>query len=301
MARLQWSRTNLEEKARDVRRDILTLLAHAGTGHSGGSLSCTDFGTALFFHYLNAKPHQPSWPDRDYWHFSIGHVTPVIYSLMAERGYFPLRDLLQFRQFNGHLQGHPSAHDTPGIEVSAGSLGQGLSICVGAAQASKMQQHPRRIWCIMGDGEQQEGSIWEAAMSAAHFNLGNLTGIIDVNRKQIDGDTEEILRIEPIADKYRAFGWEVLDIDGHDMGQIIEALEQSTTNDMQPTVILARTIMGKGVASMEDDHRWHGKPPTVEQADEALRAMGSNYAEWFDRLQRTDQPLRPLSEPALEG
>ncbi|MBD3166205.1 transketolase [bacterium] len=293
MARLQWSMERLAQKAADVRRDILTLLANAGTGHSGGSLSCTDFGTALFFHYLNVKPWQPSWPDRDYWHFSIGHVSPVIYSLMAERGYFPPADLLQFRQFEGHLQGHPSAHDTPGIEVSAGSLGQGLSVCVGAALASKMHNHPRRIWCIMGDGEQQEGSIWEAVMSASHFKLGNLTGIIDVNRKQIDGDTEEILRIEPLADKYRAFGWDVIDIDGHDMPAILEALQLSGENGERPTVILARTVMGKGVSFMEDDHRWHGRPPTREQAEEALRGLDSSYSVWLDRLGRATKPLRP--------
>jgi len=198
--RLQWPVEKLEAKALDIRRDIITLLCKSQTGHSGGPLSCADFGTALFFHEMNLDPKNPKWADRDFWHFSIGHVTPVIYSLMAERGYFPLKDLMKFRAFDGHAQGHPSAHDTPGIEVSAGSLGQGLSVCCGVAMAARIDKHPRRVYCVMGDGEQQEGQIWEAAMFAAHYRLDNLCAIIDFNHKQIDGDVESVMGIDPLAD-----------------------------------------------------------------------------------------------------
>lgn len=285
MSRLNYSLQELNRKALDIRRDIITMLANAQSGHSGGSLSCTDFSTALFFHELNLDPNIQRWPERDFWHFSIGHVTPVIYSLMAERGYFELRDLLKFRQIDGHLQGHPSAHDTPGIEVSAGSLGQGLSIAVGAALASRLDHHPRRCWCIMGDGEQQEGSIWEAVLSAAHYKLDYLTAIIDVNRKQIDGETEKVLNIEPLDTKYRAFGWHVIDIDGHDMEQILQAFEEAKSVHGQPSVILARTVMGKGVSLMEEREYWHGRPPTREQAEKALKELGTGWDEWYRYLE----------------
>ena len=265
--RLAWDADQLRAKALDVRRDIITLLAKSQTGHSGGPLSSTDFGTALFFHELNVDPSNPRWPERDLWHFSIGHVTPVIYSLMAERGYFPLRDLMKFRAFDGHLQGHPSAHDTPGIEVSSGSLGQGLSVASGMAVASRMDHHPRRVYCVMGDGEQQEGQIWEAAMFAGHYRLDNLCGIIDYNRKQIDGDVEQIMGIAPLADKWRAFA-------------------AARAHRGSPTVILAHTIMGKGISYMEDDYRWHGEPPKMEQAEAALKELGTTYAEWSDRLMK---------------
>ena len=284
--RLAWDIERLEAKALDVRRDIITLLAKSQTGHSGGPLSSTDFGTALFFHELNVDPGNPRWPERDLWHFSIGHVTPVIYSLMAERGYFPLRDLMKFRAFDGHAQGHPSAHDTPGIEVSSGSLGQGLSVCCGMAMAARMDQHPRRVYCVMGDGEQQEGQIWEAAMFAGHYKLDNLCGIIDYNRKQIDGDVEQIMGIAPLADKWRAFEWHVVECDGHDLPDILRAFAEARAHRGAPTVVLAHTVMGKGVSYMEDDYRWHGKPPKMEQAEAALKELGTSYAEWSDRLMK---------------
>lgn len=282
--RLMWSVADLTAKARDVRRDIVTLLAKSQTGHSGGPLSCADFGTVLFFHELNVDPRQPRWPERDVWHFSIGHVTPVIYSLMAERGYFPLRDLMKFRAFDGHAQGHPSAHDTPGIEVSAGSLGQGLSVSCGVALAAKMDRHPRRVYCVMGDGEQQEGQIWEAAMFAAHHRLDNLCAVIDYNRKQIDGDVEDVMGIKPLADKWRSFNWHVLECDGHDIPQVLDAFAAARAHAGRPTVILAHTVMGQGVSYMADDFRWHGKPPKPEQADQALQELGTTYAEWSARL-----------------
>jgi transketolase len=282
--RLKWSVEQLQVKALDIRRDIITLLSKSQTGHSGGPLSCADFGTALFFHELSVDPKNPRWPDRDFWHFSIGHVTPVIYSLMAERGYFPLKDLMKFRAFDGHAQGHPSAHDTPGIEVSAGSLGQGLSVCCGVAMAARMDHHPRRIYCVMGDGEQQEGQIWEASMFAAHYRLDNLCAVIDYNHKQIDGDVESVMGINPLADKWRAFNWNVIECDGHDIPDVLRAFEQARAFKGRPSLILADTVMGKGVSYMADDYRWHGKPPKPEQAETALQELGTHYDEWSARL-----------------
>ena len=282
--RLQWPIDKLTAKALDIRRDIVTLLCKSQTGHSGGPLSCADFGTAMFFSEMNLDPRNPKWEERDFWHFSIGHVTPVIYSLMAERGYFPLKDLMKFRAFDGHAQGHPSAHDTPGIEVSAGSLGQGLSVCCGVAMAAKMDHHARRIYCVMGDGEQQEGQIWEASMFAAHWKLDNLCAVIDYNRKQIDGDVEDILGIKPLEAKWASFNWNVIECDGHDLRAILDAFAKARAFKGRPSVILAHTVMGQGISYMADDYRWHGKPPKPEQADAALKELGTSYAEWSERL-----------------
>lgn len=284
--RLQWPVERLVAKALDIRRDILTLLSKSQTGHTGGPLSCADFGTALFFHELHVDPSNPAWPERDFWHFSIGHVTPAIYSLMAERGYFPLKDLMKFRTFEGHAQGHPSKHDTPGIEVSAGSLGQGLSVACGAAHASRIDGHSRRVYCVMGDGEQQEGQIWEAAMFAAHYRLDNLCGIVDYNRKQIDGDVQDVMGIAPLADKWRSFNWNVLECDGHDMAAVLKAFAAARAFRGRPSVILAHTVMGHGVSFMADDYHWHGKPPKPEQAEAGLKELGTSYAEWSERMLR---------------
>jgi transketolase len=286
LPKFNYSITELEKKALTIRRNIITLLANAGSGHSGGSLSVTDFGTALFFNELNFDPKNPNWENRDLFFFSIGHVSPVIYSLMAEAGYFPKKDLLGFRQIEGHLQGHPSKHDTPGIEVSSGSLGQGLSIACGAAMGLKMDgEKLRRVYCIMGDGEQQEGQIWEAAMSAAHFKLDNLCGIVDYNGKQIDGNVDDVMKISPLDEKYRAFGWHVIEIDGHNMKEILDAFAEARRIQGKPTVILARTIMGKGVSFMENDHSWHGKPPTKKEAEMALQELGTTFGEWKKYLE----------------
>jgi len=289
MPRLGMTVRDLQERALFVRRDIVALLARAQSGHSGGPLSSTDFGTVLFFHEMNVNPRRLDDPGRDMWHFSIGHVTPVIYSLMGERGYFPLVDLLGFRQFQGHLQGHPSKHDTPGIEVSSGSLGQGLSVACGMALGSRLDGHDRRIYCVMGDGEQQEGQIWEAAMFAAHYKLDNLCAVIDYNRKQIDGDVQDVMGIAPLADKWRSFNWNVLDVDGHDIPALLGAFDQARATRGKPSVVLARTVMGKGVSFMEDDYKWHGIPPSREQADQALREMGTSLEAWTARLERHTQ------------
>lgn len=294
MPRLGMTVRDLQERALYVRRDIVALLARSQSGHSGGPLSSTDFGTVLFFHEMNVNPKRLDDPGRDLWHFSIGHVTPVIYSLMGERGYFPLVDLLGFRQFQGHLQGHPSKHDTPGIEVSSGSLGQGLSVACGMALGSRLDGLERRVYCVMGDGEQQEGQIWEAAMFAAHYKLDNLCAVIDYNRKQIDGDVQDVMGIAPLADKWRAFNWNVLDVDGHDIPALLGAFDQARAARGKPSVILARTVMGKGVSFMEDDYKWHGIPPSREQADQALREMGTSLEAWTARLERhTEAEVAP--------
>lgn len=290
MPRLQMTLPELKERALFIRRDIIALLARAQSGHSGGPLSSADFGTALFFHEMNVNPNRLDDPGRDMWHFSIGHITPAIYSLMGERGYFPLVDLLQFRQLNGHLQGHPSKQDTPGIEVSSGSLGQGLSVACGMALGSRMDGVNRRIYCVMGDGEQQEGQIWEAAMFAAHYKLDNLCGIIDYNRKQIDGDVQDVMGIAPLAEKWRSFNWHVMEVDGHDMAAILAAFEEARATRGKPSVLLGHTVMGKGVSFMEDDYKWHGVPPSREQAEQALREMGTSLDEWTARLQSWTKP-----------
>ena len=274
----------LQDIALNVRRDIITLLAKAQSGHSGGPLSVADFGTALFFHEMALEPKNPTWEGRDFWHFSIGHVTPVIYSLMAERGYFALKHLMGFRSFEGILQGHPCHKEVPGIEVSSGSLGQGLSVAIGFALGARLDKSTQRAYCVMGDGEQQEGQVWEAAMSAGHFELDTLCAMIDVNRMQIDGPTEKIMRVEPLGDKWRAFNWHVIDCDGHDMNAILKAFAEARATKGKPSVILFQTIMGKGVSYMEDDYRWHGMPPKMDQAEVALKEMGTSYAEWSARL-----------------
>lgn len=279
-----YSQDQLEKKAVEVRRDIITMLVEAGSGHTGGPLSCADFATALYFKFLQHKPEQPQWLDRDFAFYSIGHVTPVNYSVLAECGYFPLKDLMTFRKLNSRLQGHPHRLDTPGIEISSGSLGQGLSVACGVAKGSKIDGHPRRVYCIMGDGELEEGSCWEAAMFAAHYRLNNLGVIVDYNKRQIDGDVAEIMDIAPLAEKWRAFGWHVIEISGHDMAQIINAFEEFERIQGRPSVIIAHTVMGKGVSFMEGRSEWHGKPPTREQGENALQELGTTYSEWSSRL-----------------
>jgi transketolase len=279
-----YSVEQLRKKTADVRRDIITMLVEAKSGHTGGPLSCADFATALYFRFLNHRPGQPGWPDRDFVFYSIGHVTPVNYSELAESGYFPLKDLMTFRKIDSHLQGHPHRLDTPGIEVSSGSLGQGLSVACGVAKGSKIDNHPRRVYCIMGDGELEEGSCWEAAMFAGHYRLDNLGVVVDYNKRQIDGEVPNIMDIAPLAAKWRAFNWHVIEIDGHDIGQILAAFEEMLRHQGRPTVVIAHTTMGKGVSFMEGKAEWHGKPPTMEQGEKALQELGTSYSEWSSRL-----------------
>ena len=262
----------LEDMAKHIREMILTALTEAGSGHTGGSLDLVDIFTVLYFNHLRHDPKSPTWEGRDKVVLSIGHTAPVLYATLAAAGYFPKDEMLTLRKLGSRLQGHPSYEfRLPGLETCSGSLGQGLGVALGMALAAKMDGPStgtgtvNRVFCIMGDGEQQEGSVWETAMAAAHHEADNLCAIIDRNRLQIDGGTEKVMAIDPLKDKWLAFGWHVIEIDGHDMSQIKMALEMADREQGRPTVIIADTIMGKGVKSIENNNQWHGKVPTKEQ------------------------------------
>ena len=265
---------DLEEKARHIRELILTALAEAGSGHTGGSLDLVDIFTVLYFNHLRHDPKRPDCEDRDKVVLSIGHTAPVLYATLAAAGYFPEKEMLTLRKLGSRLQGHPSYEfRLPGLETCSGSLGQGLGVALGMALAAKMDGSPNRVFCIMGDGEQQEGSVWESAMAAAHHKLDNLCAVIDRNRLQIDGGTEKVMAIDPLCDKWKAFGWHTIEIDGHDLSQIKMVLELADKEKDKPTVIIADTIMGKGVKSIEDNNQWHGKVPSQEQLKEFLHEL----------------------------
>ena len=263
----------LEKIARELRTLDLASIYASTTGHPGGTLSIIDIETVLYFHTMNHKPEDPNWEGRDRLFWSAGHKAPAIYVALAKAGYFPMEEAMCLRQLGSPCQGHPNWRDLPGIEMSSGSLGQGLGVSVGAAIAAKLDGETHRVYCIMGDGEQQEGSVWEAAMSASHFRLDNLCAIVDNNRLQIDGRTEDVMNVEPIADKYRAFGWNVIEIDGHNIKQIMRAFEEASTVKGKPTVIIAATIKGKGVSFMEDQVGWHGLAPKKEQFEAAMAEL----------------------------
>ena len=270
----------LEAKAKHIRELILTALAEAGSGHTGGSLDLVDIFTVLYFNHLRHDPQNPLWEDRDKVVLSIGHTAPVLYATLAAASYFSEEEMLTLRKLGTRLQGHPSYEShLPGLETSSGSLGQGLGVAFGMALAAKMDGPStgsgtvNRIFCIMGDGELQEGSVWETAMAAAHHKADNLCAIIDRNRLQIDGGTEKVMAIDPLRDKWSAFGWHVIEIDGHDMEQIKMALEMADKEQGRPTVIIANTVMGKGVPSIENNNQWHGKVPTKEQLKDFLHEL----------------------------
>lgn len=259
--------SNLELISKLIRKDIILSLSEAGSGHLGGSLGLTDIFTVLYFKILNHRPQQPNWKDRDRLILSIGHVAPVLYTTLAHAGYFHLNELLSLRKLNSRLQGHPGRdHGLPGIELSAGSLGQGLSVSVGLALSAKMDKKEHHIYTILGDGELQEGSVWEAAMSAAFYKLDNLIAIVDRNGVQIDGKTSEVMEIEPLADKWKAFGWEVLCCDGHNHEELVSIFESAKRTVGKPCVIIAKTKMGKGIKEIENDFHWHGRVPSHEEA-----------------------------------
>ena len=260
--------------ARAIRQSVVRSLAEAGSGHLGGSLGSADIFTALYFSVIRHTPDEPLWPGRDRFILSIGHIAPVLYATLAEAGYFRKEELLSLRKLGSRLQGHPGRdHQLPGLELSAGSLGQGLSVSVGMALALKMDRLENRVYCLCGDGELQEGSVWEAAMSAAHHKLNNLTVIIDRNSLQIDGSTEKVMALEPLKKKWEAFGWQALECDGHDFRSLLPAFNKARMELLHPSVIIAKTVMGKGIASIEGDYRWHGKAPTKEQAVAFLREL----------------------------
>lgn len=264
--------TELKAIAGQIRINIVRSLASAGSGHLGASLGLADIFSALYFRVLRHKPEEPLWSDRDRLILSIGHVAPVLYASLAQAGYFPEDELLTLRKLGSRLQGHPGRdHGLPGIEISSGSLGQGLGVAVGMALGLKVSHSGSRVFCCMGDGELQEGSVWEAAMSAAHHQLGRLTAIVDRNGLQIDGTTEKVMALEPLAQKWTAFGWKVVQIDGHRFNEIIPALMQFS--ETQPTLIIARTVMGKGVPEIENDYRWHGKAPNDEEARRFIETL----------------------------
>ncbi len=265
----------LEKIAYQIRKDILISLHEAGSGHLGASLGLSDVFTVLYFHYLRHNPKNPGWPERDRLVVSIGHVAPVLYASLAHAGYFDRQELMSLRKLGSMLQGHPAtAHNVPGLETTAGSLGQGLSIAVGMALSDKMDNNDRRVVSIHGDGELQEGSIWEAAMSAGHYQLDNLTAIVDRNKVQIDGKTEKVMRLEPLKEKWESFNWHVLECNGNNTPDIINTLEKANEISNKPVVILANTKMGAGVKSIENDHTWHGKPPqNQEQLNQFLNEL----------------------------
>ncbi|MDI6751488.1 MAG: transketolase [bacterium] len=260
---------NLKAKAKATRRLIIEMLAEAGSGHPGGSLSCVEIITCLYFHIMRHRPEEPDWPDRDRFILSKGHSCPTLYSALALSGYFDLSHLKTLRKLGSILQGHPDMLTTPGIEVSTGSLGQGFSIAGGMALSARIDKKPSRIYVLLGDGEMQEGQVWEAAMSAAHYRLSNLTAFLDYNRLQIDGRVEDIMAVEPVRLKWESFGWDVAEIDGHNILEIIDACEKAKSSS-KPSMIIANTIKGKGVSFMEGKVEWHGVAPTKEEAEKAL-------------------------------
>jgi len=259
-------------QARSIRRLIIQMLAQAGSGHPGGSLSAADLITALYSNVLRFNPAGPQWPDRDRFHMSKGHCCPLWYAVLAQAGYFPKEKLFTLRQLGSILQGHPD-RKTPGVESASGSLGQGLAIALGMSLAAKVDKKDYRVYCLLGDGELQEGSVWEAAMACAHFSCDNLCAILDANGCQIDGRCEDIMGLEPLAAKWQAFGWQVIEINGHDMKQILAAYEQAKTIKNKPTIIIARTVKGKGVSFMEGVIGFHGRAPTQEEAQRALKEL----------------------------
>lgn len=265
----------LQLHANDVRVGIIRSLVAAGSGHSGGSLDMADVFTALYFHLLRHDPKNPDWPDRDRLLLSCGHIAPVRYSAMAYAGYFPVEELLTLRKFGSRLQGHPERVSLPGLETTSGPLGEGLAQGTGIALAAKMDGKDYRTYVITSDGEHECGLHWEAMMTAAKFKLDNLTCIVDRNVIQIDGSTEDVMPLEPFADKYRAFNWDVFECDGHDIAAFVEAVEKAKRVRGKPQVIIAHTVMGKGVSYMEGDYLWHGKPPKKDEAEKALQELAA--------------------------
>lgn len=265
----------LEKTANTIRQDVIKMLVEAGSGHSAGPLGMADVFTALYFHILHHKPKKPDWPERDRLVLSCGHICPVRYAAMARAGYFPLRDLQTLRKLGSPLQGHPELGKLSGSESTSGPLGQGTSVAVGMALAARMDGKKYRVYGIFSDGEHNEGQTWEAIMFAGKNKLNNLTAIIDRNNIQIDGSTEDIMPLEPFADKYRAFNWHVIEIDGNNIREIVEGCEQAKRITEKPTCIIAHTIPGRGVDFMEKDYRWHGMPPNKEQAALALKELRS--------------------------
>ena len=266
---------HLRTTARAIRQDIIRMIHAAGGGHPGGSLSVTDLVTALVFHDLRLDPKRPDWPDRDRLVLSKGHAAPALYAALAHRGYFPVEELATLRKLGSRLQGHVDRRKLPGIEASTGCLGQGIGMAVGMALDQRLRHGSARVVAILGDGECQAGPTWEALMAGSHYKLDQLTVILDRNRYETDGDTESIMAIEPIVDRFKAFGYETVDLDGHDFPQILRALAHARATKGRPTALVARTVKGKGVSFMENQFAWHGKAPNAEETAKALAELGA--------------------------
>ncbi len=260
-------------KANDIRQSIIDMLEDAGSGHTAGPLGMTEIFTAFYFHILNHDPKHPEWSERDRLILSNGHIVPVRYATMAHAGYLPLSELKTLRKFGSRLQGHPEREKLPGMENTSGPLGSGLSQAAGIALSARMDGKKFKTYCFMSDGEMDAGNIWEAAMFASAHKLSNLIGLIDRNNIQINGMTEQVMPLEPLADKWRAFGWNVIDIDGHNIEAIVDAVSEAHAVFEKPTVIIAHTIPGKGIKEIEFDYEWHGKPPTKEEEQKFLKEL----------------------------
>lgn len=264
---------SLEEKARQFRKEILEMITEAGSGHPGGSLSAVEILISLYYHKMNHKPQDPQWPMRDRFIMSKGHASPVVYVTLANCGYFPKEELKTFRKLGSRLQGHVHI-GVPGVELSTGSLGQGLSVAGGIALGAKIRKADFKVYCLLGDGEIQEGQVWEAAMTASHHKLDNVCAILDCNKVQENAPVVEIKNEEPLSDKWRSFGWQVIEADGHDFNRLLPALDEFDTVKGRPTIILAHTIKGKGVSFMEGQAKWHGKAPKKDELEKALKELG---------------------------
>jgi len=264
---------NLKEIAKRIRRNIIEEVYSAQSGHPGGALSCADILTALYFNQMNINPEKPDDESRDRFVLSKGHASAALYATLAERGYFSKEELANFRKIGERLQGHPDMKHIPGVDMSAGSLGQGLSVANGMALSSKMDGKGFRVYCLLGDGEIEEGQVWEAAMTSAHYKLDNLCVIVDNNKLQIDGSVEEVMSVYPIKEKFESFGFEVFEVDGNNIDSLITVFQKAKTVKGKPTVIVAKTIKGKGISFMENQVGWHGKAPSEEQYLEAMKEV----------------------------
>ena len=263
----------LKEQAKQIRRDIVNMVGAAKSGHPGGSLSAAEILTYLYFEEMNVKPEDPKWADRDRFVLSKGHAAPVLYATLAHKGFFPVEELSTLRKLGSHLQGHPDMKKVPGVDMSTGSLGTGVSTAVGMALACQLDKKENYVYTVLGDGEIQEGQVWEAAMSAAHYKLDNLIAFVDNNGLQSDGNIDDVLSPNPIDAKFAAFGWHVQVIDGHDFAQIADAVKAAKAAKGQPSVIVAKTVKGKGVSYMENQAGWHGSAPNAEQIAQAMEDL----------------------------
>jgi transketolase len=263
----------MEAIAKRLRRHIITMIGKAGSGHPGGSLSAVEILTTLYFKVLRHKPLDPQWPDRDRFILSKGHAAPVLYATLAECGYFPVEELLTLRQMDSRLQGHADRTVTPGVEMSSGALGQGLSFGIGVALAGRLDSKDYRVYVLLGDGECDEGQVWEGAMAAAHFKVDNLVAIVDNNGQQIGGWNRDVMNLDPFPAKWQAFSWQVIEVDGHSIPQLIQAFDKAKKIKRQPTVIIAHTVKGKGVSFMENNPDFHGKAPNAEEVKIALKEL----------------------------